>query len=218
LWKIYHLTNMSNLEYRMRAFEAYHLPQISNLNIFARLFQWCAERIPCCGGSEGLLDDLMKEERMFQAVSSTMVTSSLTHYGLHRIHEDYIEDVFDYESTFPETDNVVEIADAIECVKRRTIELPVSSKVVSEVNIAIICKVGVLPDTIANRLVVDKTARIIMKSVNFRNEVTVVHLPHIINCYFNCRETQEIAGGRRGRCSKWLLRMMGFRIPSSTTA
>jgi len=93
---------------------------------------------------------------------------------------------------------------------------PVLSRTVAAVLVAIDARLGVMvPNTESNLFVVEKMAKKIMKDVGFRDVDISRHLPQICECYFVCRENQELAGARRRRVPRWLLNLLGFR--SNTT-
>jgi len=96
-------------------------------------------------------------------------------------------------------------------------KLVISAGLVSKVVCAVTAQLGELPHTQANRSVVDKSARKIMRDASFRNEVIRAHIEHIIDAFFACREHQEKAGRARRRVPRWLLKAMGFRVDDPQT-
>ena len=93
---------------------------------------------------------------------------------------------------------------------------PLLSRTVAAIIVAIDAKVGVtLDNTESNVLVVERMARKVMRDAGFRDIDVSRHLPQVCECYFVCRENQELAGARRRRVPRWLLKLFGFR--SNTT-
>jgi len=101
-------------------------------------------------------------------------------------------------------------------LKERAVSEPVMSRTVAAVLVAVDARLGVmLPNTEVNARVVEKVAAKLMRDVGFRNGDISRHLPQVCECYFVCRENQELAGERRRRVPRWLLKLLGFR--SNTT-
>lgn len=88
----------------------------------------------------------------------------------------------------------------------------VSARVVGVVVSAVDMKVGtMLPHTLESRLVVERHARLLMRERNFRNADISLHLPHVVECYFQSREFLQKAGTRRRRANAWILELLGFK-------
>jgi hypothetical protein len=87
----------------------------------------------------------------------------------------------------------------------------VQAKAVAAVVAVVDSKVGItLDDTSDNHLLVDRVARQIMTTVGFRSTDISTHLPHVVECYFKCRQQLARAGGTRRRLPEWALACMGF--------
>ncbi len=207
-------------------FETHHLEQP---NMFQRFFRnvgmlftnsiWC-----CYSDTADSIRDLVEEQRIKNtvAVDSVRVTrrgnveNALTMYEnalfgapVAVVHED-VTAIVPYGAE-PEEPVAADVEE------EEAVPALVSTRFVASVRVAVIAKIGMVDDTKDNRKLVSDVARKIMVSIHTRNELLSVTLPHVINTYFDCRQVQEKAGGRRGRTPTWLLKMLGFKVPKSTT-
>ncbi len=92
----------------------------------------------------------------------------------------------------------------------------VMARAVSAVLAVVDSKLGAhLEDTSENHLLVDRVARQAMVSVGFRTSDIAAHSPHVLECYFQCREHLRKAGGTRRRLPRWALSLMGFRAATT---
>jgi len=86
--------------------------------------------------------------------------------------------------------------------------------VVANVLAAVVVKVGgTMAHTDANRLVVSKVCRQVMKVANMRDVDVMMYEPHVIETYFSCRNYQATAGMYRRKVAPWLLKLLGFKDP-----
>lgn len=194
-----------------RVFETHHLHQPNKLNKFCRnLCRWLARHAPLMGEIKGQLSDMEAEEQLMNDVRQETALINVEVKTLKDEQESYIEALPKCITNSP---NPKKPAPAPE----PKVVNKISARIVNEVRIALIAKVGFMGDTTANRLLVDKEARRLMKANNFREVVVASHLPHIVNAYFNCRVEEEKAGGARRKCSNWLLRLLGFSTVNTTS-
>lgn len=114
-------------------------------------------------------------------------------------------------------ESMTETVKSVACTPKPQVVNQINARIVSEVRVALNAKLGFLPDSNVNRLLVEKTALKIMKDNNFRNMVVSTHLKFICSAYFGCRVEEEKAGGARRKCSNWLLRLMGFSTDNVTS-
>lgn len=225
---------------RFALFEDSHLPKPGFWNRVFRsatkkVCWWLDNYVPCC--STGIdIEDYIDEEQLLKEVSCSARVTQRNRYTLESVHDAYYDSLFTTAPDqtirfgtvgdvpvaapigtlqFGECEPVQVLEPALEGIAPDVVnvecEVKVSARIVSEVRMAVVVKVGELLDTAENRVLVDKVARKIMKDANFRDNVIFVHAPHVANAYFSCREHREKAGAGRRRCPKWLLRAMGFK-------
>jgi len=91
--------------------------------------------------------------------------------------------------------------------------------VIANVLAAVTVKVGgEMAHTGANRLVVSKVCRQVMKVANMRDVDIMMYEPHVIESYFACRNYQMSAGAYRRKVPRWLLKLLGFDDPRADRA
>lgn len=197
-----------------KVFETYHLQEPDKLSKFCRnVCRWLARHCPLMGEIKGQLQDMEAEERMMNEVrseTSSFVKEAVT---LETEHADHIESL----PLCPTTSIQFGSFSPVSTLSKPKVVNTVNPRIVNEVRIALIAKLGFITDSSPNRLIVDKEARKIMKDNHFRAVVIAAHIAHINNAFFECRVEEEKAGGARRKCSNWLLRLLGFSTVKTTS-
>lgn len=197
-----------------KVFETHHLQKPNKLNKFCRnICRWLARHAPLMGEIKGHLSDMEDEERMMNEVRSETRSFVKDAVTLEQEQTSYIDSL----PLCPTTSIQFGSFSPVSTESKPKVVNTVNARIINEVRIALIAKLGFLPDTTTNRLIVDKEARKIMKDNNFRAVVIASHIAHIDNAFFECRVEEEKAGGARRKCSNWLLRFLGFATKNTTS-
>jgi hypothetical protein len=224
-------TQLTSTNLFVSSTEAYHLPRATVVQKWWRktLVWWHGVTCGACGISPDDMSDLCAEDELHRAVSKMrlagyatasdqlrrtvrvmraeelLATSSLGPFD--PAESALVRDYFPLPQFPP-----VPVARAGYMRKHVTTRGYVQAKAVAAVVAVVDSKVGVtLDDTYDNHLLVDRVARQVMTTVGFRSTDISTHLPHIVECYFMCRQQLARAGGTRRRMPKWALAYMGFR-------
>lgn len=196
-------------------FETHHLQKPNKLNKFCRnVCKWLALHCPLMGEIKGHLSDMEDEERILNEVRRETRNIAKVATTLEEEHATYLESLPlcpTTSITFGSFDPVAVDDKDVRVVNQ------IRPRIINEVRVALVAKLGFLPDTTTNRLVVDKEARKIMKDVHFRDNVIAAQIEHVNNAFFECRVETEKAGGARRKCSNWLLRLLGFATKNTTS-
>lgn len=202
-------------DYRTNVVEDHHLNRSTRINVLARAtLRWMSRTCPTIfGGLGNVLHDMEDEELLLQKVEECSCTVYRDPPRLEDVQRAFLDSLEVLDTGFIQFGT----QDPAPIDKSPLCEMKVSARVVAEVRIAVVARIGELPDNEANRVLADKVARKVMKDAGFRDVVAVTHLPQVVNAYFTCKSHLEKSGRARKRCSKWLLRLLGFAVPTSAT-
>ncbi len=168
--------------------------------------------------------DLCEEDDFLNHASVNMIMPM--HDGtLTDAYHDYLQEMLPVDDghlnpdAFEEDDEIEEEIDEIRTTQRLARrEAKVSSQLVADVVVAVKQKVlGNLPDTQANRDVVEKNARKIMKDAGITAGDANAQVDAILNVYFSCTSEGGTSGRKRKTVRPWLLRALGFRVPTTSS-
>lgn len=233
-------------EMKTDVFEAHHLHHPTRWEKFTRkvwgkIGEWNRRGFwTCCGGiTDHDLDTLLMEENFQREVSRQRVSAyvmetdglgaaykrltrdrlmaTVNELGINLPAEEVAEledthDVTEYE----ENEWVAPVR--MRHARTRRARPQVVASAVGAVLSVVDSKVGLaLEDTRESHLLIDKVARQVMTQAHFRTHDISLHLPQVVECYFQCRQGMEKAGGTRRRAPAWLLKACGF-APATTRA
>lgn len=196
---------------RIRVIETHHLPRPSRFDILKRRCAvWIAQHVPFLGELEGVVRDNIDRESLLTAVEAADNIVCRKPLTLSELYQEYLDSL-----------EVVALPRKLKTGLKPhngdLCQLRVSSRVVSEVRVAVIARLGQMQDTQLNRDLVHKTARKIMKEAGFRDKVAVPHAPCVVDAYFNCTAYESKSTGSCRRCPKWLLKALGFKYTSQSS-
>jgi len=205
---------------RISVYEPSQLDQVSLGNKMMRsLVSWMSHTFPSCFGSEDVVADIEDNDAIRAQVSHSSTIIYDNPMPLKDEHDSYVYSLAPAADELPLQFKWNPHGSAFTAYSTRTEakKIVVSAGLVSKVVCAIVATEGEMADTDANRSVIGRAARKVMRDANFRHEVIRVHLAHVIDAYFACREHHEKAGRARHRLPAWLLRACGFRDDVSKT-
>jgi len=217
---------------RLEAYKVHHLHRPSFWQRIKRdVVEWLSNTC-CCGSLADDLQDVAREEEFQRAVTRQRNAAYLGMDGLKEAYDaliaERLEDVvgeYGYDALnasdqalhaayYDVSQNLHAEAPVVRTRKARATRARAlaSAATVAAVITVVDSKLGLmLEDTAANHMLVDKVARQVMKTASFRTHDIALHIAQVVECYFQCRETLEMAGGTRRRIPTWVLDALGYR-------
>lgn len=195
-------------------FETHHLRCPTPWQQTKRRFVcWLAQNMPVLfGGLQHVLHDIDDEDRIVNATILASATIEVDDESLASKTEAVKIAMLENPITSIQFGSAPPVP-----LKKVSVVNTVNPRLLNDYRIALVCKLGHLERNAANVLIVNKTLLKLLQDNCVRGELAEGLIAHVPNVYFENRVVLEKAGGARKKCSRWLLKFLGYQCGSATT-